>query len=626
MISILCYGRNDDYASGLQKRAALSLNALARHLDQNGDEIVFVDYNGADALPTFPEAIADTLTPETRRKIRVIRVRPAYHRRLARVGDPPVMEAVARNIGLRRTAPGNRWVLSTNSDVVPIGDGGPSLSARAATLADGHYGAPRYELPALLWTLLDRRDATAAAARIVDWARTLRLDEIVRHPDPAIGFDAPGDFQLALRADLLAIAGFDERMRRGWHVDSNLARRLAMLRGDVRVVPDGPRIYHCEHTRLSSAKHAGGRGEDAAAAFFDAAAGPVPPGQEHEWGAPDAAFECFALETPPSAALPAALARQIADRAEPGADATSPPEALYGPASFDAPPRREAHMATHVVDALAGVAPDARIAWFCGETGLAALVAAALAAAGRPDGVMIPGEAVARAGIDAPLRRVDGMTALRAADVIVIDFPGAEAPEAMRASVWEWFGLVVRDETRRQAGGAEPRSIVAVNAIHNLCETAVLAHMDCVLAPFTTRLRCGRVRPRPAGPVPLLDALTPGTAGVRAGGRIASAPGVQGHVFFGPYVRPAPGRYRAHVALAAKPGPRSRLVLEAGIGALFLAQREVAMRAAPPGDLELVFEAPPSVVRPDHPGLELRLWTDGSAALVVEGVSLCAED
>jgi hypothetical protein len=58
MISVVLYGRNDNYGYNLHKRAALSLNCIAEVLTDPSDEILFVDYNTADDFPTFPEGHA----------------------------------------------------------------------------------------------------------------------------------------------------------------------------------------------------------------------------------------------------------------------------------------------------------------------------------------------------------------------------------------------------------------------------------------------------------------------------------------------------------------------------------------------------------------------------------------
>src|SRR3546814_4477364 len=120
MLSILLYGRNDAYGALAQRRSALSLNAFAETLTHKNDEIIFVDYNTDDDKLTFVEEIADTLTDKVRACLRVIRVRPAQHAILARPHAPPVVESIARNIGLRLSNPANRWVLSTNPDIVLV--------------------------------------------------------------------------------------------------------------------------------------------------------------------------------------------------------------------------------------------------------------------------------------------------------------------------------------------------------------------------------------------------------------------------------------------------------------------------------------------------------------------------
>jgi len=76
MISVILYGRNDSHGYNLHKRAAISLNCIAEMLSDADDEILFVDYNTPNDLPTFIEAIYDTLTPKAKSRLRVFRVRP----------------------------------------------------------------------------------------------------------------------------------------------------------------------------------------------------------------------------------------------------------------------------------------------------------------------------------------------------------------------------------------------------------------------------------------------------------------------------------------------------------------------------------------------------------------------
>ena len=79
MISVLLYGRNDAHGYNLHRRAALSLNCIAELLTDPDDELIFVDYNTPDELPTFIEAISDTLTDHCLARLRVLRVPAAIH-------------------------------------------------------------------------------------------------------------------------------------------------------------------------------------------------------------------------------------------------------------------------------------------------------------------------------------------------------------------------------------------------------------------------------------------------------------------------------------------------------------------------------------------------------------------
>src|SRR5271165_2877410 len=105
MISVIVYGRNDNHGYNLHRRVAISLNCIAELLTDDGDEILFVDYNTPDDLPTFAEAISDTFTPKALRKIRVLRARPHVHREFRNKTHLSVIEPIARNIALKRSRP-----------------------------------------------------------------------------------------------------------------------------------------------------------------------------------------------------------------------------------------------------------------------------------------------------------------------------------------------------------------------------------------------------------------------------------------------------------------------------------------------------------------------------------------
>jgi hypothetical protein len=256
MISVTLYGRNDAHGYNLHKRAALSLNCVAELLSGVDDEIIFVDYNTPDDLPTFIEAIYDTLTDRARRRLRVLRVRPFVHDRLFRPHTHLLaLEPISRNIAIRRSNSRNRWILCTNTDMIFVPrDGVADLSTAVRHLADGHYVLPRFELPEPLWESFPRCDPAAVIRTCDELGRALHLNEITAS-HPANRFDNPGDFQLIPRRTLFELFGFDERMIHGWHVDSNMCRRLYLHFGSTGSLAERLKGYHCDHTRVATLVH-----------------------------------------------------------------------------------------------------------------------------------------------------------------------------------------------------------------------------------------------------------------------------------------------------------------------------------------------------------------------------------
>jgi len=253
--SVLVYGRNDSHGYNLHKRAVISLNCLAEQLDPGKDELLFVDCNSPDDVPTFPEAIADLLTPRVKALLRVFRLRPADFRRLTPGGTAPVLEGLSRNIGIRRSSPASRWILSTNTDVALLSVGAQRLTELAGSLEDAYYGLPRFDLPQALWETLDRTDPKACLDLIRDWADRFHLRLVVETEPRFIRYDNPGDFQLFLRQDLLDCGGFSEAMVSGpYHLDSNLAKRLSLFRGPVRSLAASLEAFHCDHSRQEMAR------------------------------------------------------------------------------------------------------------------------------------------------------------------------------------------------------------------------------------------------------------------------------------------------------------------------------------------------------------------------------------
>ena len=489
MISVVLYGRNDNYGYNLHKRGALSLNCIAEILDQPNDEILFVDWNTPDDFPTFPEAIADTLTPRARQVLRILRVRPSQHARFAARTHLVALEPPARNVAVRRSNPANRWVLSTNTDMIFVPRSGRSLSEIAGGLADGYYHLPRFELPETLWEGLDRHEPAATIARIGAWAERFHLNEIVTLPDPAVRYDGPGDFQLALRSDLFDMHGFDERMLLGWHVDSNIAVRLGLRHGTPGDVVDQVFGYHCDHTRQVTPAHKAGAVQNDWTVFVRGLREQRAPGQPAR-GRGDEAVEEGRLTagavyvTALEAAIPAAM--------------PVPREVKFGGGGGDRTDYDPDHVAPFVVDAICSMPRDITVGWVGSTSELLVRFNAAWQALGftssvksivvEPDGAMPQ----------------DVQDILADADVLVLDF--AMTPALRRdsgltmledpaiAAVAAAFKALATSEQVRMARHA-PRRYICVNAVANSIESLVLSRIGAPTAPYSTRLRQGFVKP-----------------------------------------------------------------------------------------------------------------------------------
>jgi len=235
MISIITYGRNDNYSYNLVKRTAFSFNCLAEVLTEE-DEILFVDYNTPDHLPTLPESIWDTLTEKALARVKVIRISSEIHERVKGDSPLPILENVSRNAAIVRSNPANHWMLSTNPDVLLVlCSRWPNLAELLRTLPDSFYELPRFDIPESVWSSLHRGDPKTNISVLRDWLVAKKAAVAETIPDWRFQryflFDAPGDFQLAPRDYFFRLRGFDESMNRYLHSDSNLAKRMWLLNG-----------------------------------------------------------------------------------------------------------------------------------------------------------------------------------------------------------------------------------------------------------------------------------------------------------------------------------------------------------------------------------------------------------
>jgi len=314
----------------------------------------------------------------------------------------------------------------------------------------------------------------------------LKLDETTLSHE-WIRFDAPGDFQLILRDDFVAIDAFNEDMLLGYHVDSNISRRLLLHRGAIESLEGRLAGYHCNHNRTLTVYHGAQRVENDLQKFFYSIDVAEVPAQRETWGLPDAAVEEVPLHKRTGTGSAAALADAIAPGPRTPSDAWGAPFSL----TYDS-----GHVLPFIADALC-VSPSSATIGYVGA---------------NPTLERMLGEVVSGLGFDHPMlaarfddvERIDEVAGN--ADLLVIDlgldvsqrestgksefasFPPAltEAPPALHR--------LVHFERGRYESGTHPRPMVLVNSSSGFWNAYVLAQFDCSYTTIHSRVRRATVK------------------------------------------------------------------------------------------------------------------------------------
>lgn len=512
MISVILYGRNDSYGYNLHKRAAISLNCIAHVLDHPDDEIIFVDYNSPDDTPTFIEAIQDTLTAKAKSLIRILRVRPEVHERFANRTHLVALEPISRNVAARRSNPANRWLLSTNTDMIFVTvPEDRSLSRIAAALPDGCYHAPRFELPEGLWESFDRMDPAGAVGDLREWGRRFHLNDVVYINDTVI-YDGPGDFQLVLRDDVFAIDAFHEGMLLGWHVDSNFARRMKLLRGEVKSVFPAVYGYHCDHTRQATLMHGRNRVENDIRRFFFEVHRPNLPEQKDGWGLAHEEVEEIKLMTSSASRT---YVRAL-DKIFPGRNRLVT-ELHHTSKKRDDLSYDPEHVLPFLCDLISSSPRHWNVAYVGCRNRMFELFCQAYEAMGFTGQVSIPEKfswLVASGHQSGMVIRATVEQCLKSADQFIFEFGLGSADqgqgslarreeqtrreqgaddERLTATTQVFEAMVKAERDGRRRDGGRSRKVLAVNAVYNPFEDLIRQNIDFTHTPYSTRVTHGQV-------------------------------------------------------------------------------------------------------------------------------------
>ncbi len=627
MISIVLYGRNDNYGYNLHKRAALSLNCMAEVLTDPSDEILFVDYNTPDDFPTFPEAIQDTLTKRARELLRILRVRPRIHERFKSKTHLVALEPVARNVAIRRSEPSNRWILSTNTDMIFVPQCPGSLLEIASELAPGFYHAPRIEIPEVLWESLDRGAPAEVINTVREWGTVLHLNEIILGGDYII-YDGPGDFQLLLRSDLFENQGFHEGMLLGWHVDSNMAKRMYVKYGTVGDLGSKVYGYHCDHTRQVTPAHSHTRLQNDWRIFCEEVERPDIPELADTWGCANDAIEEVRLVANPASVYVQALRESVGPPLAKSQIAKYTHE-TYNKISYD--PR---HMVPFLADMFASMPRGSNLAWYGAGLEMLERFAAVWEKLGFTGKILTDRELVQQKGLSEAVRLDSTTVILDAADAFVFDFGGlpgssrdGQASKQLSDALRRRFRLAVSAERFRLQAGLPPRRVIALNVINNQYEKFVAGFVAAAATPCATHMRHGYVLPPAKTTKELLPHLNIGQAGIRVGNQIKSDPRKLGAITYGPYEYLDEGRYRLSIKIELsaedlhRPENEPCIVIEIRIGSRFLGAHLIRRETLRNPDQEFFFVVSPAAAEALD-GVDIRINLLSPLLLSIRSVTI----
>ena len=497
MLSIILYGRNDSYGYNLHKRAAISLNCMAEVLSDPDDEILFVDYNTPDDFPTFPEAIQDTLTPKAKSVLRILRVRPSLHARFEHKTHLKALEPVARNVALWRSNPANKWILSTNTDMVFVPGSEKSLTDIVRDIPDGHYGIPRFEVPETLWESVHRSEPETIIKSFKQWGSSLYLNEVVYNVSPH-KFDAPGDFQLMLRERLFAMQGFHEEMLLGWHVDANIAKRMSLLFGDVTALMDEVFGYHCDHTRQSTPAHRNNAVENSWATYVLQVGQVEIPEQATTWGCQDVDIEELRLGRTKGLGYLASLNRALPTPLNSLLYSSHAPEA-FGKNGYS-----PEHVLPFLADLFASLPSGVKIGWFGAHRPMLDLFLQVWSGMGSTQPILVPADCTDLVHTaDVPgLRAVAADDVGATADILIFDFiaqdgmpfqgfPGSRTGPLASTLLRVFLDAVAIEQSRLKTTGHAARRFIGINAVHNRFEKTFSQYISVTRSPLSTRVRHG---------------------------------------------------------------------------------------------------------------------------------------
>lgn len=284
-LSLVAVGRNDDYGGDFRSRLQLFVQWSMHHLTEKkiNSEIIFVNYNPIDGESI--ERFVDWPKSNEYVTVRIITVPHRTHLESLRktdAKDVPVLEYIAKNIGIRRAK--GEFILSMNPDILISRD----IFSQLSSLQEGRFyranrvdygGVNEVDFDTTLLEQLGKHSTSVwfkgshtnvsgltfrkykilwTLKSISNWWKrnTIHLEWILKrinittyHHNLQFRYhsNACGDFMLMSKQDWNRLKGYKEASYISLHVDSLMVIQAAFS-GLKEMIFEGP-IFHRQHER-----------------------------------------------------------------------------------------------------------------------------------------------------------------------------------------------------------------------------------------------------------------------------------------------------------------------------------------------------------------------------------------
>ncbi len=252
-LSLAIPTRNDSYPSNIPAIQGTSLSILRRQLEdaQIESEILIVEYNPDPSRPPLSETLRDFVSGESKfATVRVLTVNPREHRRFRHSKERVFHQALAVNVGLRRSR--GRFFVYRAADQV-YSDALIELIAEKALHESTIYRCDRVNIARAAFDEIVPGDPVSA---ICNRHATLRLEPIDCEPSwriPKLHTQACGDFLLMSRDLWTRIAGLHEsRLPLFLDYDSLALHAAFAMTHKETILPHECCVYKLDHSLKST--------------------------------------------------------------------------------------------------------------------------------------------------------------------------------------------------------------------------------------------------------------------------------------------------------------------------------------------------------------------------------------